>query len=58
MSDAHPNKMEWFASKEDGRDPRDTWRPDVRYRDIIKSQLQIELSFDDFTDCDSGYCGL
>ena len=25
---------------------------------IKKHKLQIELSFDDFNDCDSGYCGL
>lgn len=57
MAEAHPNKMEWFAQQEE-LDRKGQWRSDVTYRDIIKSQLQIELSFDDFTDCDSGYCGL
>jgi hypothetical protein len=57
MAEAHPNKMEWFAQQEE-LDRKGQWRSDVTYRDIIKSQLQIELSFDDFSDCDSGYCGL
>jgi hypothetical protein len=57
MAEAHPNKMEWFAQQEE-LDRKGQWRSDVTYREIIKSQLQIELSFDDFTDCDSGYCGL
>jgi hypothetical protein len=58
MAEEHPEKMEWFAKQEDGRDRRDSWRGDVKYRDIIKAKLQMELSFDDFSDCDSGYCGL
>ena len=57
MADAHPNKMEWFARQEE-KERGGQWRSDVRYRDIIKTQLQIELSFDDFNECDSGYCGL
>lgn len=56
MAEAHPNKMEWFAQQEE-LDRKGQWRSDVTYRDIIKSQLQIELSFDDFSECDSGYCG-
>lgn len=58
MAEDHPEKMEWFAKQEDGRDRRDSWRGDVKYRDIIKAKLQMEFSFDDFSDCDSGYCGL
>ena len=58
MSEEHPNKLEWFAKQEEGRDRGDQWRPEVKYRDILKAKMQIELSFDDFTDCDSGYCGL
>ena len=57
MAEAHPNKMEWFAQQEE-LDRKGQWRSDVTYREIIKSQLQIELSFDDFSECDSGYCGL
>ena len=57
MADEHPNKMEWFAKQEE-RESKGQWRSDVKYRDIIKSKLQMELSFDDFSDCDSGYCGM
>lgn len=57
MADEHPNKMEWFAKQEE-RERKGQWRSDVKYRDIIKSKLQMELSFDDFSDCDSGYCGM
>ena len=53
----HPNKMEWFAKQEEvGK--KGSWRSDVRYRDILNSNLQMELSFDDFSECDSGFCGL
>jgi len=27
-------------------------------KEIINYKSQIEMSFDDFTECDSGYCGL
>ena len=57
MAEEHPEKMEWFAKQEE-RERKGQWRSDVKYRDIIKSKLQMELSFDDFSDCDSGYCGL
>lgn len=56
-SENHANKMEWFAKQEEKK-KRGTWRSDVRYRDILNSSVQAELSFDDFTDCDSGFCGL
>jgi hypothetical protein len=57
MAEEHPEKMEWFAKQEE-RERKGQWRSDVKYRDIIKAKLQMELSFDDFSDCDSGYCGL
>lgn len=56
MFDKHPNKMEWFASQERGRE-KGLWA-DVRYDEIKKHRLQLSLSWDDFTDCDSGHCGL
>lgn len=62
MSEEHPNKFEWFAAKERARVKADVWRPNgsktITYDQIKKHKLQIELSFDDFTDCDTGYCGL
>ncbi len=54
----HPNKMNWFASKEEGRDPRDGWKNHLRYKNIAKYKVQTELFDDDFNECDSGYCGL
>lgn len=57
MAEEHPEKMEWFAKQEE-RDRKGQWRSDLKYRDIIKHRLQMELSFDDFSECDSGYCGL
>lgn len=58
MFKMHPNKMNWFASKEEGRDPRDGWKNHLRYKDIANYKTQIELFDDDFNECDSGYCGL
>jgi hypothetical protein len=57
MFDKHPEKMEWFASLE--RIPGNgQWRSDIKYDDISKHKMQHKLSFDDFSDCDSGHCGL
>ncbi len=57
MFDKHPEKMEWFASKE-RIEGNGQWRPEMSYDDISKHHLQHELSFDDFSECDSGHCGL
>ena len=51
-----PKKIEW-ASKWEGNG-KHTWRSDVTYEQIINSQLQFELSLEDFEECDSGYCGI
>ena len=56
MAQEHPNKMEWFAVQEE--ENKGTFKKEISYREIINWNLQAELSFDDFTDCDSGYCGL
>ena len=56
------NKIEWFIkqeklSKEMGMNR--TWRLDmIRYEKIVNSFKQLDLFDDDFSDCDSGYCGL
>ena len=55
MSIKHPNKMKWFADQET---KQSRWRSDVMYKDIINWNLQTELFDDDFSECDSGYCGL
>lgn len=55
------NKMQWFNEKEKGRkDSRDTWKQNgnITYEQIKNHKSQLALSFDDFSDCDSGYCGL
>lgn len=56
MWQEHPNKMDWFASQEDNG--KGNWRSDFSYEEVKKWKLQTEISFDDFNDCDSGYCGL
>lgn len=56
MWQEHPNKMDWFASQEDNG--KGNWRSEFSYEDVKKWKLQTEISFDDFNDCDSGYCGL
>ena len=56
MYEYHPQKMEWFASKEGGKNG--FWRSDLSYKKIFKHNLQLELSYDDFSRCDDGFCGL
>ena len=56
MFEVHPKKMNWFEQQEGGKNGH--WRSDVSYKQIRKSELQFELSYDDFDDCDSGYCGI
>jgi hypothetical protein len=58
MFNSHTNKMEWFAKQEIGRNGRGTWRTGITYEAIKKHKLQTELFETDFTECDSGYCGL
>ena len=58
MSDKHPEKFEWFARQEKGREGRGTWKNGITYEKIKKFKSQFNLFDDDFNDCDSGYCGL
>lgn len=59
MSRMHPEKFDWFVrqEQESGCNVR-TFKNGITYEKIRKYQFQQELSFDDFTDCDSAYCGL
>jgi hypothetical protein len=57
MYQEHANKIEWFSKIEEENKPN-TFRKDVTYKQIINFKPQAELNFDDFNDCDSGYCGL
>jgi len=50
-----PTKMEWFLKQE--KKGKGTWRTDADYQSIKDHHLQAELFFDDFSSCDSGYCG-
>lgn len=65
--DKHPEKLAWFTNMEAqglaGRDQtsnriQGTFRDDMTYGQIAKHRLQYELGFDDFSECDSGHCGL
>ena len=58
MSRIHPNKLEWFASKERVSKNGATWRENITYDEIIAHNIQTELFDDDFNECDSGHCGL
>lgn len=60
MFDEHPNKMNWFAAQEGGK--KGYWRSEngevQPYERIRKMMPQMQFSYDDFTGCDAGYCGL
>ncbi len=60
MADEHPNKMQWFADRETvgSTGHHRTWRSDTTYQKIISAAKQLEIGFEDLSDCDSGYCGL
>jgi len=61
MWETHENKMQFFSDLEkDRKYNNDTFKmtDDITYEKIKNWKLQVELSFDDFDECDSGYCGL
>ena len=58
MSEKNPNKFNWFAKQEQQGYKTRTFKNGIKYSDIKKTKLQIELFEDDFNECDSGYCGL
>ena len=61
MWETHENKMQFFSDLEkDRKYNNDTFKmtDDITYEKIKNWKLQVELSFEDFEDCDSGYCGL
>ncbi len=58
VSDIYPKKYEWFASQERNHRRNATWRADTTYDKIKQHNTQHELEFSDFSDCDSGYCGV
>jgi hypothetical protein len=58
MFEKNPNKMQWFANQEIGRNGKGTWKTGITYEKIKNHKMQIQLFDDDFNDCDSGYCGI
>ena len=60
MSKMYPEKFDWFCKQEHNSytDKKQTFKNGITYERIKQYQFQQELSFDDFTECDSGYCGL
>ena len=57
MNQEHPNKMGWFAKQEEINYPN-KFKSEISYKEIIKHKKQIEIQWDDFSECDSGFCGL
>lgn len=60
MYQEHPTKMNWFESKEGGKNGY--WRSEGSeiqpYARIRKMLQQTRLFETDFTSCDAGYCGM
>ncbi len=55
--ETQPNKMEWFSKQErEGGDG--TWKKGLTYEQMRHWNKQLGLFEEDFTDCDTGYCGL
>ena len=52
----HPSKMQWFANKE--KETGNQFKKEVAYSEILRYRSQSRLFEDDFSDCDSGYCGI
>jgi hypothetical protein len=61
MDNKEPNKIQWFINQEEKAMKsykNNQWKKDITYQQIRNSLTQIKLFDDDFTDCDTGYCGL
>lgn len=58
MSDKFPEKFDWFARQEGQGYKTRTFKNGITYDRIRKFPMTQTLDFDDFTDCDSGYCGI
>lgn len=59
ISRQQPNKFDWFSRQENtDKSKTQTFIKGITYERIRQYPFQQELSFDDFTECDSGYCGL
>lgn len=59
MSKMHPQKFDWFVKQEkDNGYAIRTFKNGMTYDKISQYEFQKQLDFDDFDDCDSGYCGI
>lgn len=58
MAEKHPNKFEWFINQEHDKNKTITFKKGITYLDIKNTNLQHQLFESDFSECDSGYCGL
>lgn len=59
MSNKSPKQFDWFVKQEEQNKSQNArFKTEITYNDIKNSFNQFELFDDDFTDCDSGYCGL
>ncbi len=56
MSQAHPNKFDWFINRE--TETKNTFKNGITYEKIKGYKMQMGLFSEDFTNCDSGSCGL
>ncbi|GAG24729.1 unnamed protein product, partial [marine sediment metagenome] len=56
MAQEHGNKLQWFKDQE--IKTKNTFRKEFNYTQIMNHKPQIEIDFEDFSSCDSGYCGL
>jgi hypothetical protein len=60
MSNKSPKQFDWFIKQEQKgyNSNKARFKTGLKYENIKSSLTQIKLFDDDFTDCDSGYCGL
>lgn len=60
MSNKSPKQFDWFIEQEKKgyNSNKARFKTGLKYENIKSSFTQIQLFDDDFTDCDSGYCGL
>lgn len=58
MSEKFPEKFNWFVKQEGQGYKSRTFKMGITYEKIREFPLSQTLHFDDFTDCDSGYCGI
>lgn len=58
MSEKFPEKFNWFVKQEGQGYKSRTFKMGITYAKIMEYPLYTTLDFDDFNDCDSGYCGI